>query len=87
MQQERVFDFWTGDVVAGADDHIVSARPVDEMPALVDPVCVAGVVPAALDVTLLALLGEIPATGRADDRHCRLPGNSGLVYSPLFALN
>src|ERR1700680_1210406 len=58
MQQEHVFDFRTGDVIAGAYDHVVGARPVDEIAVFVDRVRVASVVPASLDVIFLA-----PAAG------------------------
>jgi hypothetical protein len=65
MREQRRFDFRSGDVVAGRDDHVVGARLVIEVAGGVHHVGVARHVPAALDILALARVGEIAAARRS----------------------
>src|SRR5262249_33876268 len=58
-------DFGARDVVAGGDDHVVGARLVPEVAVLIHRVCVAGEIPALLNIVLLALVRQIAAASRA----------------------
>ena len=54
-----------GDVVAGADDHVVAARLVPEVAVVVADEGVAGEVPAVVHVASLARVVQVAAAGRA----------------------
>ena len=58
MREQRAFHFRARDVVAGADDHVVGARLIDELAVGVDEIRVARVVPAVLHILALAVVGR-----------------------------
>jgi len=74
MQQECAFDFRTGAVVASAYYRVVGARLVDEIAAVVGQVRVADVIPAILDVILLAFVGGKAAAAAIAAMRRRGPG-------------
>jgi hypothetical protein len=74
MHHERAFDFRTGAVVASAYYRCRRARLVDEIAAVVDQVRVADVIPAILDVILLAFVGGKAAAAAIAAMRRRGPG-------------
>src|SRR5258708_11215499 len=67
MLKERFFDLGPGDVVAGADDHVVGARLVVEVPVPIAHVHVSGDVPAVSNVGPLAVAAKVAAARRPLD--------------------
>ena len=65
MGQQRRLYLGPGDVVAGADDHVVGPGGKVEAPLVVLPEAVAGQVPAVPHIGALPVIGHIAAAGRA----------------------
>ena len=74
VTEQRLLDLGPGDVVAGRDDHVVAACLEPEVAVGVADVGVAGEVPAVPHVVPLAVVGQVPAAGRALDGE---PGRAG----------
>src|SRR5262245_65229648 len=68
MRQKGGLHLRTCNVVASRDNHVVGAGGEMEIAVVVLPECIASEVPAILNVSLLPLVGEITAAGRATDR-------------------
>src|SRR5207244_3225415 len=68
VPQQRLFHLGAGNVVAGADDHVVGARVIPEIAGGIGAERVAGEVPAVADIFFLPLVVEITAAGRTTHR-------------------
>ncbi len=73
MREQAGFDFRSGDVVSGRNDHVVIAGLIPEIAVRIHDIGIAGDVPAVLDIFGLARVGQIfaaerPANGKSSRR-------------------
>src|SRR5215469_4262753 len=67
VAQQHFLDLRPRDAVAAGDDHVVGPGLEPEVAIRVPDICIAGQVPAVLNVAALPLVAEVTAAGRALD--------------------
>src|SRR6202171_1401261 len=81
MSKERFFDLWARDVVARADDHVVSPGLITEVAVPVAHIDVPGDVPAVSNVRRLPVASKVAASGRTFHGQA---SELSILYRPAF---